>query len=223
MLDHPISFQDLIQHVQLTATIHHEIFRDDLEPIYNWFLFKDMVVVRDSKANADTIVGIPIETVRGHKDMLLVMLKKYGGPGVLFRRPSYAGKTGVYLCSSIGFPSVRHSPLPLQSFLPLVVPQPPLPLQEFWPLQACLSFLLLEAFLPELAALSPPVFCAIALAVVPATNPDRAAPISSARIDFVMCTAPFLVFFTLYEASLDWSLTAAGHPRLIAGKSRTTN
>src|SRR5215470_12163386 len=105
------------------------------------------------------------------------------------------------------------------------VEQSPLPLQEFWPLQACFSFLLLEAFLPEslFPALSPPVFCAIALAVVPATNPDRAAPISSARIDFVMCKAPFLVFFTLYEASLDWSLTAAGHPRLIAGKSRTTN
>src|SRR5215467_1942388 len=139
--------------------------------------------------------------------------------------PPMTGKTRFYLPSfGIGcLGSVLQPPLPLQSFLPLVVPQPPLPLQEFWPLQACLSFLLLEAFLPELAALSPPVFCAIALAVVPATNPDRAAPISSARIDFVMCTAPFLVFFTLYEASLDWSLTAAGHPRLIAGKSRTTN
>ena len=68
------------------------------------------------------------------------------------------------------------------------------------------SFLLLEAFLPESAALSPPVFWPIALTVVPATNPDRAAPMSSARIDFVMCTTPFLVFFTLYEGSLDWSL-----------------
>src|SRR5215467_9039893 len=115
------------------------------------------------------------------------MLKKYGGPGVLFRRPSYAGKTGVYLCSSIGFPSVRHSPLPLQSFLPLVVPQPPLPLQEFWPLQACFSFLLLEAFLPDSAlGWSFPVSCAIVVALVPATNPVSAAPISSARIDLVM-------------------------------------
>src|SRR5215468_6610767 len=144
---------------------------------------------------------------------------------VCFRRPSFAGKTRI---TSFPFPlAYRLSGIHpcLQSFLPLVVPQPPLPLQEFWPLQACFSFLLLDAFLPEslFPALSPPVFCAIALAVVPATNPDRAAPISSARIDFVMCTAPFLVFFTLYEGSLDWSLTAAGHPRLIAGKSRTTN
>src|SRR5215470_17955316 len=139
--------------------------------------------------------------------------------------PPMTGKTRFYLPSfGIGcLGSVEQSPLPLQSFLPLVVPQPPLPLQEFWPLQACFSFLLLEAFLPESAALSPPVFWAIALAVVPATNPDRAAPMSSARIDFVMCTTPFLVFFTLHEASLDWSLTVAGQRRLIAGKSRTTN
>src|SRR5215813_5133018 len=100
--------------------------------------------------------------------------------------PATPGKTRGYLWSVIGFPSVRHSPLPLQSFLPLVVPQPPLPLQEFWPLQACFSFLLFVAFLPDSAALSPPVFCAIALALVPATNPERAAPISRARTDFVM-------------------------------------
>src|SRR5215470_8275270 len=60
---------------------------------------------------------------------------------------------------SIGLPSVRHSPLPLQSFLPLVLPQPPLPL---------------------------PVFCAITLAVVPATKPVSAAPTRRARSDFVM-------------------------------------
>src|SRR5260370_14547378 len=63
------------------------------------------------------------------------------------------------------FGSVEHSPLPLQSFLPLVVPQPPLPLQEFWPLQACFSFLTLVAFLPEslllVLSFSPPA-CAIA-------------------------------------------------------------
>src|SRR5215469_1824327 len=130
--------------------------------------------------------------------------------------PPMTGKTRFYLPSfGIGcLGSVEQSPLPLQSFLPLVVPQPPLPLQEFRPLQACLSFLPLDAFLPDSEAfLSPPVFCAIALAVVPATNPDRAAPISSARIDFVMCTAPFLVFFTLYEASLDWSLNSSRPPQ----------
>src|SRR5215510_13224002 len=62
-----------------------------------------------------------------------------------------------YLLFSMGLPSVRHSPLPLQSFLPLVVPQPPLPLQEFLPLQACFSFLLFEAFLPLSLALLPVV------------------------------------------------------------------
>src|SRR5205085_2374649 len=83
--------------------------------------------------------------------------------------------------------------LPLQSFLALVVPQPPLPLQEFRPLQACFSFLLLVAFLPEsdlVVALSPPVFCAIAEPVVPATKPVNAAPIKRARMDFVIGNTP---------------------------------
>src|SRR5262249_200975 len=98
---------------------------------------------------------------------------------------------------SMGLPSVRHSPLPLQSFLPLVLPQPPLPLQEFWPLQACFSFLLLVALSPLAAvsflSLSPPPAC-WAKALWPATNPVRAAPISSKRTDFVMCSVslPFL-------------------------------
>src|SRR5215831_12507815 len=97
----------------------------------------------------------------------------------------------------MGLPSVRHSPLPLQSFLPLVDPQPPLPLQEFCPLQACLSFLLFVAFLPlsevvSFFASSPPV--AWAKAFWPATNPVRAAPISSKRTDFVIGKSPFRVF-----------------------------
>src|SRR5260370_17353934 len=88
---------------------------------------------------------------------------------------------------SMGLPSVRHSPLPLQSFLPLVVPHPPLPLEEFWSLRVCLSFLVLLAFAPlsELGVWSLSLVWATAL-VVPATNPVRAAPTSSARIDFVI-------------------------------------
>ena len=94
----------------------------------------------------------------------------------------------------MGLPSVRHSPLPLQSFLPLVDPQPPLPLQEFWPLQACFSFLLLLALSPLVVVsffvVSPPA--AWAKALCPATNPVRAAPISIKRTDFVICESPFL-------------------------------
>src|SRR5215831_7072297 len=115
----------------------------------------------------------------------------------------------------MGLPSVRHSPLPLQSFLPLVAPQPPLPLQEFWPLQACLSFLLLEAFLPASGAgvccvsfFSPLGAGACWAIALPATNPVSAAPISSARIDLVM-GVKLLSFLlgTLSEASwiaLSW-------------------
>jgi hypothetical protein len=86
--------------------------------------------------------------------------------------------------------------LPLQSLLPLVVPQPPLPLQSFFPLHACFPGVFPQLdFLPTSVAFS--LFWAKALAVVPAANPERAAPMSSARIDFVICTIPFLVYFKL--------------------------
>src|SRR6266852_8965343 len=90
------------------------------------------------------------------------------GPPDSRRNPSYYDL-------SMGLPSVRHSPLPLQSFLPLVLPQPPLPLHEFRPLQACLSFLLLPAFLPDsllgVLSLSPP---ACAISYVPEMIPSSA-------------------------------------------------
>src|SRR5215831_15400022 len=125
--------------------------------------------------------------------------------------PPMTGKTRFYLPSfGIGcLGSVEQSPLPLQSFLPLLAPQPPLPLQEFWPLQACFSFLLLEAFLPDSGAgvccvsfLASPLGACWAIALVPATNPVSAAPISSARIDLVM-GVKLLSFLlgTLSEAS----------------------
>src|SRR5215472_2331469 len=74
--------------------------------------------------------------------------KKIEDQRAFHRSSSTTKRTQDYPSFGMGLPSVRHSPLPLQSFLPLVVPQPPLPLQEFWPLQACFSFLLLLAFLP---------------------------------------------------------------------------
>lgn len=122
-------------------------------------------------------------------------------------RPSLKpGRTRSYPSLGIGFPSVRQPPLPWQEFLPLqplsLLLQPPLPLQEFCPLQACFSFLPLVACLPSFAVLSP-VSCAAAPIVVPATNPDRAAPMSSARIDFVMCTTPFLCFIYVARSVLD--------------------
>src|SRR5512140_502245 len=84
-------------------------------------------------------------------------------------------------------PSVAQPPLPLQEFLPLQplspAAQPPFPLHEFWPLQACFSTFLSSAFFP-VAVLSAGL--SEAIAVVPARNPLRAAPITSARIDFVM-------------------------------------
>src|SRR5437763_6853642 len=102
------------------------------------------------------------------------------------RIPNYCGAW------SIGLPSVRQPPLPLQEFLVLQplspVLQPPLPLQEFWPLQACFSLVCFEAFLAALSAFLSvdPESWAMRLALVPVTNPARAALAIANFTDFVI-------------------------------------
>src|SRR4029077_8980613 len=225
VLHYTIAFQNLVQDVERPAAINHEIFGNHFKPVNHRFLFENMIVMRDAQPNADTVIFVSVEAICGH---IPVMNRAGEGFNVLKtedqrpgHRPSLTTeRASRYFLSpsfafSMGLPSVRHSPLPLQSFLPLVVPQPPLPLQEFWPLQACFSFLLLVAFLPlsELVSfLSPPVFWAKAF--WPATNPVRAAPISSKRTDLVMCKSPFLFLGTSAE-SIIWTEQSGGrqHPR----------
>src|SRR5579863_2589731 len=111
---------------------------------------------------------------------------------------------GFLSSAGILLPSVAQPPLPLQEFLalqPLSLDlQPPLPLQEFWPLQACFSFVALSAFFSvswaEVEAFPPGNRLeAWMLALVPASKPATAAPVSKKRFDFVIFPNDLLVNF----------------------------
>ena len=67
VLHHPILLENLIEHFQRSATVTHEIFGNNLEPVYDRFFLKNMFVVRDTKADADSVLRKGIEPIRWHK------------------------------------------------------------------------------------------------------------------------------------------------------------
>jgi hypothetical protein len=68
MLHNAILLENLVEHLQGAPAIHHEIFRDDFEPVYNRFFLEDMLVVRNAKANANAVVRLAVKSVRRHKE-----------------------------------------------------------------------------------------------------------------------------------------------------------
>src|SRR5215475_2604495 len=112
------------------------------------------------------------------------------------KRPSPNRIPNYFGASSIGLPSVRQPPLPLQEFCALqpLSPdlQPPLPLQEFWPLQACLSFAFLSAFASSWLTF-PRRFDAETV-LVPASKPAIAAPAIRTLFIFVILPSASCLF-----------------------------
>src|SRR5439155_22300592 len=95
--------------------------------------------------------------------------------------------------AGILLPTVAQPPLALQESLPLQPSSmdlpPPLPLQLFWPLQACFSFAFVSVFCSscaEVAEASPEKPEALMVALVPASKPATAAPVSRYLFDFVI-------------------------------------
>jgi hypothetical protein len=107
---------------------------------------------------------------------------------------------------------VLHPPLPEQEFFPFDAPQPPLPLQVFFPAQQCFSIADFAVF-----ASFPGLGAAEAAAVVPTTNPVRAAPIRTLRTDFVICrSSPYLAEFlrlTKEVGPIAWKPASRTHSR----------
>jgi hypothetical protein len=71
MLNDPVLIKDLIEHLERASAIHHVVLRDDLEPIDHGLLRKDVVVMRDSKPDTDTVVGESVEAVGWHRELLV--------------------------------------------------------------------------------------------------------------------------------------------------------
>src|SRR5438270_254188 len=66
VLDNAVAFQYLVQDVERPAAINHEVFGDDLKPVDDRFLFKNMMVMRDAQPDAYAVIFVSVEAVCGH-------------------------------------------------------------------------------------------------------------------------------------------------------------
>ena len=66
VLHHAVPFEDPVEHRQRPAAVDHEIFRNDLEPVDHRLVLEDMLVMRNSQANTDSVFGEAIEWIGRH-------------------------------------------------------------------------------------------------------------------------------------------------------------
>jgi hypothetical protein len=66
MLNDPVLIEDLIEDLEGAAPVDHVVLRDDLKPIDHRLPGENVIVMRNSKADADAIVGVPVKTIGGH-------------------------------------------------------------------------------------------------------------------------------------------------------------
>ena len=66
VLDDAVLLEDLVEHLERTAAVDHEVFRDDLEPVDGRFAREDVLVMRHAQADADAVIGEIIEAIRRH-------------------------------------------------------------------------------------------------------------------------------------------------------------
>ena len=48
------------------SAIDHVVFRDDLEPVHHWLSCQDVLIVRNAKADSDSVVGKTVEAICRH-------------------------------------------------------------------------------------------------------------------------------------------------------------
>jgi hypothetical protein len=66
MLYYPVLFENRVQHFQGSASIHHEILRDDFKPVDDRFFCENVPVMWHAQPYADAVFGESIESICGH-------------------------------------------------------------------------------------------------------------------------------------------------------------
>src|SRR5262249_36818158 len=66
MLDYLVLIQDLIEYVQRTSAVDHVVFRDDFEPTDDRLFLKDVIVVRNAKADSDSEILESVKAIGWH-------------------------------------------------------------------------------------------------------------------------------------------------------------
>jgi hypothetical protein len=72
MLDNFVLIQYLVQNLERTAAADHIVFGDDFEPIDHRLLGENVVVVRHSQSNSNTVIIERVKPVCGHNDIRLL-------------------------------------------------------------------------------------------------------------------------------------------------------
>ncbi len=70
MLDDAVLLENLVEHVQRPSAIDHKVFRDDFEPVDHRLLFENVVVMRDTQADAYSVIGEAVKAISGHDDQM---------------------------------------------------------------------------------------------------------------------------------------------------------
>ena len=71
VLDDAVLFEDLVEDFEGAASVDHVIFGDDLKPVDEGLLGEDVIVVRDAKADSDTVIREAVEAVGWHATLLV--------------------------------------------------------------------------------------------------------------------------------------------------------
>ena len=66
MLNYLVLVEDLVKDVQRTSAIDHVIFGDDFKPADDRLFLKDVVVVRNAKADSDSEIFESIKAIGRH-------------------------------------------------------------------------------------------------------------------------------------------------------------
>ena len=61
-----VLLEDLIENMKRPPAIHHEILRDDLEPIHHGLPLEYVTVMRHPKSNANSVICKSVKLITGH-------------------------------------------------------------------------------------------------------------------------------------------------------------
>src|SRR5271163_4317653 len=67
MLHDAILFENLIQHLQRTSAVAHEVLGNNFKPVHGRLFGEDVVVMRDAQPDANSVIGKGVERVGGHE------------------------------------------------------------------------------------------------------------------------------------------------------------
>src|SRR5271166_2808941 len=68
VLHHFVLIENLVENFERSASIDHVVFRDDLKPVHHRFSGQDVPIVRNPKADSDSILGKAVEAICWHRN-----------------------------------------------------------------------------------------------------------------------------------------------------------